>query len=104
MLKHSKAIVCPDSCVLHLAGAFADIPTVALFGAFSHSDRSLYYRNVTPLHAFNVCPSAPCRTQKSELPVHRCAQANGWKEGEKFCRAMWAIDPERVTDTVIQLL
>jgi ADP-heptose:LPS heptosyltransferase len=104
MLKQARAILCADSSVLHLSACFPDVPTVALYGAFAHSDRSLYYPNTIPIHAQHVCPSAPCRTQKSALPVARCQQAEGWQEGEKFCRAMWALTPERVVETVWRAL
>jgi ADP-heptose:LPS heptosyltransferase len=103
MLKHASAIVCGDSCVLHLAPCFPDVPTVALFGPFAHSDRSTYYRNVTPIDEMAVCPSAPCRVQQSSLPAHRCAQATGYVEGTKFCTALAALSPERIVETVLKL-
>lgn len=100
ILKHAKATVCPDSCVLHLASAFPNVPCIGLWGPFSPNDRATYYKNHVALSAFNACPSAPCRSQKSVLPVHRCAQATGYAEGEQFCRAMWAIEPQHIVEEV----
>lgn len=102
MIKHAKAVVCPDSCVMHMSGCFPDVPTIALYGPFAHHDRTLYFPNVIPLDAHSSCPSSPCLSQRSQFPVERCKQAQGWTEGEKFCRALSNIPPEKIVETVLK--
>jgi ADP-heptose:LPS heptosyltransferase len=102
MIKNSLAVVCPDSSVLHAASAFPDVPVIGLWGPFDPQDRAKYYSNHTPLEAFHVCPSAPCRTQRSALPVDRCRQATNYEEGTGFCSAMAAIEPERIVAEVLK--
>ncbi len=104
MIKHARAVICPDSSVLHLATAFPDVPMVSLWGSFHPNDRAKYYRSNTSLESFHVCPSAPCRAQRSELPHNRCQQAKGYTEGTIYCTAMAAITPERVVETVLSKL
>lgn len=110
MIKHSSVVVCPDSCVLHMSACFNGVgstpyvPVVALYAAFSHHSRSKYYHNVTPIEAFGACPSAPCFTNKSDLPKGLCSQAQGWHEGETMCRAMYSISPEKILETVLSVV
>jgi ADP-heptose:LPS heptosyltransferase len=65
LLKHVDVLLCPDSALLHVAGAL-DIPTIALFGPTDPRARVNYYPTATAIwggeglnghpHWYEACP------------------------------------------------
>lgn len=103
MIAEAKLVVAPDSSILHAAAAY-NVPTIGLWGSFHHEDRAKYYPEHHPIEAFHVCPKAPCRAQKDDLPKHFCQQAQGYDETSRWCTAMKAIDPQRIIEKAEKLI
>jgi ADP-heptose:LPS heptosyltransferase len=103
LVRDAACVVGPDSCLLHLAGAFPEVPAVGLWGAFAPADRVKYYDNVLNLTAEAVCPFSPCRAQFSALPMHLCQAAAGFRGDEqKWCAVMEWIKPEDVAKATLK--
>ena len=99
LVRHAKAVVCPDSSVGHLAAAFKDVPVVSLWGLFNPDDRVKYYKNHIPLFNKDICPHAPCHNHQFVLPQHLCKDAVNASEGtQKWCNALKAITPEQIIE------
>lgn len=99
LVKHAKGVVCPDSSIGHLAGAFSDVPAVSLWGLFNPNDRVKYYKNHLPIFNGGVCPYAPCHNHQFELPQEKCKDATNASQGkQKWCNALKSITPQQIVD------
>jgi ADP-heptose:LPS heptosyltransferase len=99
LVKHAKAVVCPDSSIGHLSGAFSEVPTVSLWGLFNPDDRVKYYTNHLPLFNDGVCPHAPCHNHQFNLPQEKCKDAINAAQGtQNYCNALKSITPDQIMD------
>jgi hypothetical protein len=90
VLATCDAFICPDSGLLHIAGALG-IPTVALFGSFPAKARARYYPSVRALTGHAPC--APCN--------HHVRADRQWPAGqpcerEGRCVALAKIEPAAI--------
>lgn len=97
-IENAKAVVCPDSSVLHLAACYPAVPVFGLWGLFDSNDRAKYYTNHTPITARWRCPSSPCRNHNFELPKEQCSKAQLF-DG-KHCAALSGIQPFDIMLTI----
>lgn len=104
IIERASLVVCPDSSVMHLAACFPEVPTISLWGLFHPNDRVKYYINNHPLYKFSVCPHAPCRNHEFTLPLKQCTQSYTWKDGQQYCAALNAIEPEDIMNKTDELL
>jgi len=104
IIQRASMVVCPDSSVLHLAACFPEVPIVSLWGLFDPNDRAEYYSNNYPITKFEACPYAPCHNHEFSLPRHKCTKSVGWKDGQEYCQAMNAIDPEDIMNKIKEIL
>ncbi|MFA5936526.1 MAG: glycosyltransferase family 9 protein [Candidatus Paceibacterota bacterium] len=104
IIQRAKAVVCPDSSVLHLAACFPDVPTVSMWGIFHPDDRAKYYANHHPIFHGGGCALAPCHNHEFTLPLNMCTKADGWKGGSQFCHALLSITPEEILEKVKEVV
>jgi len=103
IVENAKALVCPDSSLMHLAACYPTVPVVSLWGLFDPQDRIKYYPNSYPITGFEACPHAPCRDHNFFLPTEQCKDAKGAVKERadiKHCLALTGITPERIVETV----
>lgn len=104
LVKGSKLVICPDSSVSHVAGAFPEIPCISLWGLFHPWDRVKYYDNHFPLHEFEVCPHAPCHNHDFHLPKNQCKDASNHNASIQYCNALRAITPQKIAALATSIL
>ena len=95
LTEHVSVVVCPDSMMAHIAGAFGT-PCVGLWGPTSPASRMKYYKNHHPLWNQTLCPHAPCFAYSASLPPYcppRPPQRN-------TCNVLSSIGPQDVIDLV----
>lgn len=66
VMVHCDLVLCPDSSILHLAGAL-DIPTVAMFGPTHPDARINHYKNAVEI--WEVRGMAPCPCWYEHCPI-----------------------------------
>lgn len=88
IMKYCDLVLCPDSSILHLAGALS-VPTVSIFGHTDPRARINYYRNavaIWPGKDYAACPCwhRPCTLKEacykaitSEMIISACEQTLG---------------------------
>lgn len=59
VMVHCDLVLCPDSSILHLAGALG-VPTVALFGPSPPDSRINHYKNAVGIWEGEDIPACPC--------------------------------------------
>jgi ADP-heptose:LPS heptosyltransferase len=59
VMVHCDMVLCPDSSILHLAGALG-VPTVALFGPTPPQSRISHYKNAIGIWYGKDIPACPC--------------------------------------------
>lgn len=105
LVKNAKLVICPDSSIGHLAGAFPEVPVISLWGIFSPADRVTYYSNHYPVFLPDACPHAPCRNHEFTLPVALCKDAPGATEYQQtHCNAIRAITPDMIVAKATAIL
>jgi len=105
LVAEAAMVICPDSAVGHLAGAFPGVPVISLWGLFHPDDRVKYYANHHPLGPPDACPHAPCRNHEFTLPQHLCKDAANATPGKQaWCNALRAIAPEAIVEQARQLI
>jgi ADP-heptose:LPS heptosyltransferase len=95
VLATCDAVLAPDSALCHVAGAL-DLPTVALYGAFSWQSRTSYAPSVRALSGHLPC--APCHWhgRGSEFPPGGpCARTGR-------CEALATISPDRIVRELLR--
>lgn len=105
LIRGALAVVCPDSSIGHLAGAFPEVPVVSLWGLFSPDDRVKYYRNHHAIFNKDVCPHSPCRSHDFHLPQAKCKDASNATHGEQLsCNVLRSITPQSILAKVREVV
>ena len=94
LIAGASCVVTPDTGMGHIAAAFSDVPTVSLWGSFSHASRAKYYANHHPIEPKGVCPHAPCWTHGNEIPRNLCKNCAGYSDQSTHCGVINSIDPD----------
>ena len=88
LMKYCDLVLCPDSSILHLAGALS-VPTISIFGHTDPRARINYYPNtiaIWPGQDYNCCPcwNEPCLMKDAcykaitpEMIISACEQKLG---------------------------
>lgn len=88
LMKYCSLVLCPDSSILHLAGALS-VPTVSIFGHTDPRARINYYQNavaIWPGEEYSACPCwhQPCTLKEacykaitSDMIISACEQKLG---------------------------
>jgi hypothetical protein len=99
----AAALVCPDSCLGHLAAA-ENTPTISLWGSFLPEDRVGYYSNHHPLVGDPAhCDRAPCRAHEPGTP-QGCPRCGEDPNACRYCAVLATITPEAIVDQVKEIL
>ncbi len=101
VLAQADLLVCPDSCLGHVAAAF-DTPTVSLWGSFSPEDRVGWYRSHRPLVGSTPC--SPCRAHEQRVEVQGCPRRRAETGAPHFCTAIAQIAPELIIEAAKEIL
>ena len=97
LIRHAKAVICPDSSIGHLAACFPEVPVVSIWGLFDPSDRVKYYPNHRPIFNQETCPHAPCHNHDFTLPQVKCKDASNSTQGaQQWCNVMRSVTVEQV--------
>lgn len=87
MMVHCDMVLCPDSSILHLAGALG-VPTVSIFGPTHPAARVNHFPNAIAIWKGENYTPCPCWYQ------HLCPIGH----------ACWSIEPDEIIDTCINHL
>jgi len=98
LVKTAACLVCPDSVLGHVAGAFRT-PAVSLWGSFLPADRVGYYTSHRPIIGHAGCPQQPCRKHEKPWLGPGCPHRGGG-----HCRCLAEIDPHHIARTVKETL
>lgn len=93
----ADCLVCPDSCLGHVAGAFVR-PCVSLWSSFLPTDRVGSYRSHRPLVGEIEC--SPCRQHEPGNTPQGCPRAYEDESTCRYCEGLARIAPERIVDAV----
>lgn len=90
LIERAAAIVCPDSCVNHIAAGLDDRspPVVSLWSSFDPARRIATYPNQFPI--YNRLPCSPCFMHEVAYPPLGCPMYRG------HCRGLDAIPPAHI--------
>lgn len=90
LIERAAAVVCPDSCVNHIAAGLGDAstPVVSLWSSFDPARRVSTYPNQFPIYHPLDC--SPCFAHEMQTPPLGCPLFRG------HCRGLDAITPAQI--------
>lgn len=94
LVERAAVIVCPDSCINHIAAGLDDRspPVVSLWSSFDPARRIATYPNQFPI--YNRLPCSPCFAHEVSFPPMGCPMHRG------YCRGIAEIPPARIVAAV----
>ena len=96
ILAGADALVCPDSCFGHAAGALGT-PTVSLWSSFLPADRVGSYRSHHPMVGRIEC--SPCRKHEKPWLPPGCP-----RHGGGYCRGLARIEPAEIVSKLKEII
>ena len=112
VMVHCDLVLCPDSSILHLAGALR-VPTVGLFGPSPPQSRICHYKNAVGIWEGHDIPACPCFYEQcptgyscweritADIIVEKCVEHLNNTEKVNILKLLDSIQPMHIETEII---